>query len=55
MQVIRDDGSLDPALDPGLSIDRLVDLYKGMVRLASSTTAWRSFSAKGESRFTSGR
>jgi 2-oxoisovalerate dehydrogenase E1 component alpha subunit len=32
MQVIRDDGSLDPTLDPGLSIDRIVDLYKGMVR-----------------------
>lgn len=32
MQVIRDDGSLDPALDPGLSIDRVVALYKAMVR-----------------------
>ena len=32
MQVIRDDGSLDPKLDPGLSIDRVVALYKAMVR-----------------------
>ena len=32
MQVIRDDGSLDPQLDPGLSIDEVVALYKGMVR-----------------------
>ena len=32
MQVIRDDGSLDPTLDPGLSIDQVVALYKAMVR-----------------------
>jgi len=32
MQVIRDDGSLDPQLDPGLSIDQIVALYKAMVR-----------------------
>jgi pyruvate dehydrogenase E1 component alpha subunit len=32
MQVIRDDGSLDPQLDPGLSIEKLVALYKAMVR-----------------------
>ncbi len=32
MQVIRDDGSLDPRLDPGLSIDRVVAMYKAMVR-----------------------
>lgn len=32
MQVIRDDGSLDPQLDPGLSIDQVVALYKSMVR-----------------------
>lgn len=32
MQVIRDDGSLDPKLDPGLSIDQVVALYKAMVR-----------------------
>jgi 2-oxoisovalerate dehydrogenase E1 component alpha subunit len=32
MQVIRDDGSLDPNLDPGLSVDRVVALYKAMVR-----------------------
>jgi pyruvate dehydrogenase E1 component alpha subunit len=32
MQVIRDDGSIDPKLDPGLSIDQVVALYKAMVR-----------------------
>ena len=32
MKVIRDDGSLDPKLDPGLSIDQVVGLYKAMVR-----------------------
>jgi len=32
MQVIRDDGSLDPKLDPGLAIDQIVALYKSMVR-----------------------
>jgi pyruvate dehydrogenase E1 component alpha subunit len=32
MQVIRADGSLDPTLDPGLSIDQLVAIYKAMVR-----------------------
>ena len=32
MHVIREDGSLDPKLDPGLSIDRVIDLYKAMVR-----------------------
>lgn len=32
MQVIRDDGSLDPKLDPGLSLEQLVALYKAMVR-----------------------
>ena len=32
MKVIRDDGSLDPKLDPGLSIDEVVALYKAMVR-----------------------
>ena len=32
MQVIRDDGTLDPQLDPGLTIDETVTLYKAMVR-----------------------
>jgi pyruvate dehydrogenase E1 component alpha subunit len=32
MQVIRDDGSLDPNLDPGLSIDQVVAMYKAMTR-----------------------
>ena len=32
MQVIRDDGSLDPRLDPGLPVERVVSLYKAMVR-----------------------
>ena len=32
MHVIRDDGSLDPTRDPGLSIDEVVALYKAMVR-----------------------
>ncbi len=32
MQVIRDDGSLDPQLDPGLSIDQVLALYKAMAR-----------------------
>lgn len=32
MQVIRDDGSIDPELDPGLSIDQVVAFYKAMVR-----------------------
>lgn len=32
MQAIRDDGSLDPEFDPGLPIDRVVTLYKAMVR-----------------------
>lgn len=32
MQVIRADGSLDPTLDPGLSIEQLVAIYKAMVR-----------------------
>jgi pyruvate dehydrogenase E1 component alpha subunit len=32
MQAIRDDGSLDPKLDPGLSIDQVVTVYKAMVR-----------------------
>lgn len=32
MQVIRDDGSLDPELDPGLAIDEIVALYRSMVR-----------------------
>ena len=32
MKVIRDDGSLDPQLDPGVPIDRVVALYKAMVR-----------------------
>ncbi len=32
MQVIRDDGSLDPQLDPGLPVDRVVAIYKAMVR-----------------------
>ncbi|MEM7435226.1 MAG: thiamine pyrophosphate-dependent enzyme [Myxococcota bacterium] len=32
MQVIRDDGTLDPNLDPGLSVDQVVALYKAMVR-----------------------
>ena len=32
MQVIRDDGSLDPKLDPGLSIDQVVAFYKAIVR-----------------------
>jgi len=32
MQVIRDDGSLDPQFDPGLSIEHVVALYKAMVR-----------------------
>ncbi|MGD8316610.1 MAG: thiamine pyrophosphate-dependent enzyme [Myxococcales bacterium] len=32
MQVIRADGSLEPDPDPGLSIERLVAIYKAMVR-----------------------
>ncbi|TNF61421.1 MAG: thiamine pyrophosphate-dependent dehydrogenase E1 component subunit alpha [Deltaproteobacteria bacterium] len=32
MHVIREDGSLDPTLDPGLSIDQVVALYKAMLR-----------------------
>lgn len=32
MHVIRDDGSLDPELDPGLSIDQIAALYKAMAR-----------------------
>ncbi|MDH3653678.1 MAG: thiamine pyrophosphate-dependent enzyme [Myxococcales bacterium] len=32
MQVIRDDGSLDSKLDPGLSVDEVIALYKAMVR-----------------------
>lgn len=32
MQVIRDDGTLDPGFDPGLSVDQVVALYKAMVR-----------------------
>lgn len=32
MHVIRADGTLDPKLDPGLSIDELLALYKAMVR-----------------------
>jgi 2-oxoisovalerate dehydrogenase E1 component alpha subunit len=32
MHVIREDGSLDPSLDPGLSIDQVVALYKAMLR-----------------------
>ncbi|MBW1830138.1 MAG: thiamine pyrophosphate-dependent dehydrogenase E1 component subunit alpha, partial [Deltaproteobacteria bacterium] len=32
MHVIRDDGSLDSTLDPGLSVDQVVALYKAMVR-----------------------
>ncbi len=32
MHIIREDGSLDPSLDPGLSIDRVVSLYKAMIR-----------------------
>jgi 2-oxoisovalerate dehydrogenase E1 component alpha subunit len=32
MQVIRDDGSLDPRLDPGLCVERVTALYKAMVR-----------------------
>ena len=32
MHVIREDGSLDPTLDPGLSIDQVVALYKAMIR-----------------------
>lgn len=32
MHIIRADGTLDPSLDPGLSIDQVVALYKAMVR-----------------------
>lgn len=32
VSVIRSDGSVDPRLDPGLSIDQVVALYKAMVR-----------------------
>ncbi|HSN81589.1 MAG TPA: thiamine pyrophosphate-dependent enzyme [Polyangiales bacterium] len=32
MHIIRADGTLDPSLDPGLSIDQLVSLFKAMVR-----------------------
>ena len=32
MKVIRDDGSLDPQLDPGVPIDRVVAFYKAMMR-----------------------
>ncbi|MEM9728014.1 MAG: thiamine pyrophosphate-dependent enzyme [Myxococcota bacterium] len=32
MQVIREDGTLDPGFDPGLSVDQVVALYKAMVR-----------------------
>jgi 2-oxoisovalerate dehydrogenase E1 component alpha subunit len=32
MQVIRDDGSLDPELDPSMPVDRVLALYKAMVR-----------------------
>lgn len=32
MQVIRDDGTLDPKLDPGLPVERVVSLYQAMVR-----------------------
>lgn len=32
MRVIRDDGSLDPELDPGLSKDHVIAVYKAMVR-----------------------
>ena len=32
IRVLRDDGSLDPAYDPKLSIDEVVLLYKAMVR-----------------------
>ncbi len=32
MQIIREDGSLDPRLDPGLCVEHVVALYKAMVR-----------------------
>ena len=32
MHVIRDDGSLEPALDPGLPIELMVAMYEAMVR-----------------------
>jgi len=32
MQVIREDGSLDPKLDPELPVDQVIALYKAMVR-----------------------
>jgi 2-oxoisovalerate dehydrogenase E1 component alpha subunit len=32
MHIIRADGSVDPSLDPGLSIDQIVAIYKAMVR-----------------------
>ena len=32
LKVLRDDGSLDPATDPGLGSDEVIALYKAMVR-----------------------
>ena len=32
VRVLRDDGSLDPAHDPGLSVDEVVFLYRAMLR-----------------------
>ncbi|MEN9579033.1 MAG: hypothetical protein RJA70_2042, partial [Pseudomonadota bacterium] len=32
IQVLRDDGSLDPARDPGLSLEQVLSGYREMVR-----------------------
>ncbi|EYF08320.1 thiamine pyrophosphate-dependent dehydrogenase E1 component subunit alpha [Chondromyces apiculatus] len=32
IRVLRDDGSLDPSTDPGLSADEVIALYKAMIR-----------------------
>ena len=33
LRVLRDDGTLDPATDPGLSLDEVLALYRAMVRV----------------------
>ena len=33
VRVLREDGTLDPATDPGLSLDEVLALYRGMVRV----------------------
>ena len=32
LRVMRDDGTLDPATDPGLALDDVVSFYRAMVR-----------------------